>query len=67
MSLPCQGRRLPDGRLQVPMRAEAADGTIGDGVVTLAPGDPGFDAWDCWLAGQRGPVAGQSGPETGRS
>jgi hypothetical protein len=48
---PFEPRRLPDGRIaDVPVRAEADDGTVGDGLATLAPGDPGFDAWDRWLA-----------------
>ena len=53
MSFPNDARRLPDGRIEAPMRAEADDGTIGDGVAVLAPGDPGFAEWDRWLAGKR--------------
>ena len=41
MSPPFQAQRLPDGRIQAPMRAEADDGTVGDGVAILAPGDSG--------------------------
>jgi hypothetical protein len=34
----------------VPVRAESADGVIGDGIAILSPGDPGFAEWDRWLA-----------------
>lgn len=33
-------KRLADGRLRVPARAEGDDGMIGDGMVTIGPGDP---------------------------
>ena len=33
-----------DGSVAVPMRAEADDGTIGDGIVVLRPGDDGYEA-----------------------
>ena len=35
----------PDGALLAPARAEAEDGTLGDGMVELRPGDPDYDAW----------------------
>jgi hypothetical protein len=35
----------PDATLLVPARAEAEDGTIGDGMMELRPGEPGYDAW----------------------
>jgi hypothetical protein len=38
-------RLLPDGTLLVPMRAEGPDGEIGDGLVPLAPGAPGYERW----------------------
>lgn len=40
--------RNPDGTLTVPMRAEA-DGVIGDGLVTIGPDHPDYQAWDEWL------------------
>jgi len=42
-------RRLPNGHLLVLGRFEAPDGTVGDGLVELAPGDPGYEAWDAYL------------------
>jgi hypothetical protein len=36
-------RENPDGTVIAPMRAEADDGTIGDGVQLYRPGDPGYD------------------------
>ena len=42
-------RRLPDGRIEAPARAETDDGLIGDGVVVLGPSDPMFDEWSAWL------------------
>jgi hypothetical protein len=41
--------RLPDGSLRVPRRAEAPDGTIGDGVDVIGPDDPGFQAWSDYI------------------
>jgi hypothetical protein len=38
-------RLLPDGKLRVPARAEAADGTIGDGVKDIGPDDPDYERW----------------------
>lgn len=69
MSLPpVTGRRLPDGRIEAPIRAEA-DGVIGDGVTVLSPGDAGYDRWDRYLTSIEqadGPVCGYRllhGPE----
>lgn len=42
-------KRLADGRLLVPARAEGDDGMIGDGMVTIGPGDPGYDEWIAWF------------------
>lgn len=42
-------RRLCNGHLLVLGRFEAPDGTVGDGMMELAPGDPGYNAWDDWL------------------
>jgi hypothetical protein len=41
--------RNPDGTLTVPARAEHEDGTTGDGMTTLKPGDPGYDMWAEWI------------------
>jgi hypothetical protein len=43
-------RRLPDGRLQVPARAEGPNGEIGEGVVVVCPGDELYDLWEPWIA-----------------
>ena len=37
--------RLANGNLLVPMRAEADDGTVGDGMVEIGPDHPDFAAW----------------------
>lgn len=37
--------RLPNGKLLIPVRAEAADGTIGDGMVEIGPDSPDFARW----------------------
>lgn len=42
-------RRNADGTLTIPARAEANDGTIGDGLDTIGPDDPRFGVWDRWL------------------
>jgi len=42
-------RRLSNGHLLVLGRFEAPDGTVGDGMVELAPGDVGYEAWDTYL------------------
>ena len=44
---------VPVGRIIPGEGVEADDGTIGDGIAMLAPGDPGFDEWDRWLARMR--------------
>lgn len=49
MSAMFEPRRLPDGRVQVPVRAVADDGTVGDGVAILGPGDDGYDEWVRWF------------------
>lgn len=40
--------RLDPNTLRVPMRAEADDGTVGDALVVLRRGEPGFDDWEPW-------------------
>jgi len=36
---------LPNGKLLVPLRAEAADGTIGDGLAEIDPQHPEYARW----------------------
>lgn len=43
-------RRLPDGRLVVPVRAEGPNGEIGEAVIVIGPGDELYDVWEPWLA-----------------
>lgn len=38
--------RLDAETLLVPMRAEADDGTVGDGLVVSHRGEPGYAAWE---------------------
>lgn len=48
-----EARRLPDGSIEAPMRAEDPDtGLIGDGVAVLRPGDPMYAEWDKWAKAQ---------------
>jgi hypothetical protein len=42
-------KRLENGRLLVPRRAEGPHGLIGDAMVEIGPDDPDFAAWDKWL------------------
>lgn len=43
-------RRLPNGNIQAPRRAEGPGGVIGDGLYEYAPGSEGFAVWDAYLA-----------------
>lgn len=38
-------RRLPDGRIRIPVRAEDGD-VVGDGWLDIGPEHPEFEAWD---------------------
>lgn len=41
-----KAKRLPNGNLLVPARAETEDGNkIGDGVKEVSPGTPEYEAW----------------------
>jgi len=40
-----EAERLPNGNLLVPARAEAEDGTIGDGMMEIGPEHPDFERW----------------------
>ena len=42
-------RRLPNGNLLVPQRAEAADGTIGDAWFEIAKDHPDYARNNAWL------------------
>jgi hypothetical protein len=44
-----QPERLPNGNLLIPKRAEGPNGTIGDGMIEIAPNDPEFKKWDEYL------------------
>lgn len=39
---------LPNGNLMVPLRAESADGTIGDAMVEVEEGSPLYEEWLPW-------------------
>jgi len=56
-------RRLPNGHLLVLGRFEAPDGTVGDGMVELAPGDVGYDAWDAYLPEDAAAPSGRDSAE----
>ena len=40
-----RARRLRNGSLLVPMRAEGPNGLIGDGMVEIEPDRPDFERW----------------------
>jgi hypothetical protein len=42
-------KRLPNGNLLVPMRAEGPNGIIGDGAVEIGPDHPSYASWEAWL------------------
>ena len=44
-----QPKRLPNGNLLVPKRAEG-DGWVGDGLVEIGPDDPEYKRWIDYLA-----------------
>ena len=44
-----EAKRNDDGTLTVPGRAEGPDGMIGDGMITIGPDHPDYQAWDEWL------------------
>lgn len=47
-------RRLPDGRLRVPVRAEGPGGIVGDGMAEIGPDDPRYQQWDEYLRAHGG-------------
>ncbi len=38
-------KKLPNGNLLVPKRAEGPDGIIGDGVEEIGPDNPDYEKW----------------------
>jgi hypothetical protein len=54
-----EARRLANGNLLVPKRAEGPDGLIGDGAEEVAPGTEEYRRWLPWIkpgeAGERQP------------
>jgi len=38
-------KKLKNGKLLVPKRAEGPDGIIGDGAVEIDPDDPDYEKW----------------------
>jgi hypothetical protein len=58
-------RRLPNGNLLVPQRAEG-EGVVGDGFVELAPGDEGYDEWAAYLERVGEPPADEGDVEGAR-
>lgn len=50
MSLP---ERLPDGRIRIPARALAEDGTIGDGSTVIDREHPDYQTWATYLDSKR--------------
>lgn len=45
-------RRLPNGDLLVPVRAESADGAIGDALKAIGPTHPDYEAWLPFVRGE---------------
>jgi hypothetical protein len=41
---------IENGKVWIPMRAEADDGTVGDGWVELSPDDPTYPKVLAWIA-----------------
>jgi hypothetical protein len=46
-------KRLKNGNLLVPMRAESSDGTIGDAMIEIKPEDPSYDKWAKYMRSQQ--------------
>jgi hypothetical protein len=44
-----EARRLPNGNILAPRRAEGPHGEIGDGLYEYRPGEAGYAVWDKWL------------------
>jgi hypothetical protein len=47
-------RKLPNGDLLVPVRAESEDGTLGDALAVLDPSHPDYAAWLPFVRGEAG-------------
>jgi hypothetical protein len=59
-------KRLSNGNLLVPARAESDEGVIGDGMVEIGPDDPDYDEWVRQLERQRAPAPPPPGSSSGR-
>ena len=42
-------KKLPNGKLLVPRRAERPDGSHGDGMDEIGPDDPEYATWLDWI------------------
>ena len=49
-----KAERNDDGTLTVPGLAGGPDGAMGDGMITIGPDHPDYQAWDEWLQLQEG-------------
>jgi hypothetical protein len=47
-------RKLPNGDLLVPVRAESEDGVLGDALAVLDPNHPDYAAWLPFVRGEAG-------------
>jgi hypothetical protein len=45
-------RKLPNGDLLVPVRAESEDGTLGDALAAIGPSHPDYAAWLPFVRGE---------------
>ena len=45
-------RRLPNGDLLIPVRAESKDGAVGDALKAIGPGHPDYEAWLPFVRGE---------------
>ena len=52
-------RRLSNGHLLVPVRAEGDDGIIGDGLMEIGEDDPSFQNWADWIDRNSGTIWGR--------
>lgn len=55
-----KAKRLESGNLLVPLRAEAEDGLVGDGMVEVAPGDPEYERWAPYVGEEPSASSSQS-------
>jgi len=48
-----EAKKLPNGKLLVPRRAEGPGGIVGDGMDEIGPDDPGYADWLAWIEGDK--------------